>query len=173
MSRFFRSCCFWKVSAPTLGHYSRNLAFAEPELKPGSLGGAKQGVTGSSFLQRIFHRPSKEEEILLLERRYLKRYLRHYKLYLDHMTLPEMRLAKRCVEESTSSESSTSPTSRASPKAQPGKHVPLHRTAGYVPVPLLSESSNDSAEDEVFEFGPFLLGGDNGPTYVAFEQPEP
>lgn len=77
------------------------------------------------------------------------------------------------MEESTTSESSTSPTSRASPKAQPRKHVPL-----------LSESSDDSVEeistrqslptdDEGFEFGSFLLGGGNGPTYVAFEQPEP
>ncbi|XP_055538432.1 uncharacterized protein LOC129725967 [Wyeomyia smithii] len=41
---------------------------------------------------------TKEEEILLFEKRYLKKFLRFHKLYITGMTLEEMRVAKRFQE---------------------------------------------------------------------------
>ncbi|XP_058830871.1 uncharacterized protein LOC131689649 [Topomyia yanbarensis] len=57
-----------------------------------------QNVAGKRKVN-LFRR-TKEEEILLLEKRYLKKYLRYYKLYVHGMTLEKMRIAKRFLEAS-------------------------------------------------------------------------
>ncbi|XP_055631392.1 uncharacterized protein LOC129771609 isoform X2 [Toxorhynchites rutilus septentrionalis] len=51
-------------------------------------------------LRKFFRRSTEEEKILLLEKKYLKKYLQYYKHYTDGMTLVEMRFAKRFLDSS-------------------------------------------------------------------------
>ncbi|EAT43978.1 AAEL004652-PA [Aedes aegypti] len=49
------------------------------------------------FLHRLRHRRTKEEEILLYEKRYLRKFLRHYAMYINGMSVEQMRIARRLV----------------------------------------------------------------------------
>ncbi|XP_055631393.1 uncharacterized protein LOC129771609 isoform X3 [Toxorhynchites rutilus septentrionalis] len=98
-------------------------------------------------LRKFFRRSTEEEKILLLEKKYLKKYLQYYKHYTDGMTLVEMRFAKRFLDSSAIPKpclevEPTDSNSKTTPKA--GKRVTFkQRLVQSRQINVSLESSDD------------------------------